>query len=118
MAGKGRRRWQNAENELARAVGTNRIPNNGFGQPDFIVPAADSRPQIAVQVKTRATMPQWFLDAMSQAMLDAEGLEDEAIPAVAYVYAPGSGIKKRRYITLRFEDAVKLLGNRPDDSSS
>jgi hypothetical protein len=50
-------------------------------------------------------------------MLDADGLEDEAIPAVAYVYAPGSGIKKRRYITLRFEDAVKLLGPTLPDAS-
>jgi hypothetical protein len=109
-AGKGRRRWQVAEMELARACGTERLPNNGFGQPDFIVPATDTRPQIAVQVKTRASMPQWFLDAMDQATLDADGLEGDAIPCVAYVYAPGSGIKKRRYITLRFEDAVQLLG--------
>ena len=112
MAGRSKGRWKTAERELAVAMGTNRIPNNGFGQPDFTVPATDTRPQIAVQVKTRASMPQWFLDAMSQATLDAEGLDGEAIPCVAYVYAPGPGIKKRRFVCLRFEDAVQLLGTK------
>lgn len=110
-AGKSKSRWKEAERETASALGTNRVPNNGFGQPDLVVPATDAHPQIAVQVKTKATVPGWFTDAINQAALDADGLADEAIPAVVVVHAPGRGIKKRRYVILQFDDAVKLLGD-------
>jgi hypothetical protein len=91
--------------------GTERIPNNGFGQPDFIVPATETRPQIAVQVKTKASLPAWFSDAMAQAVLDAANTGGEAVPSVVIVHAPGSGIKKQRYAVLRLEDAARLLGD-------
>ena len=112
VAGSGKQRWKRAEMELARMVGTERLANNGYGQPDFILPATDTRPAVAVQVKTRASMPAWFIDAMNQADIDAENLDGDAIPCVAYVLAPGSGIKKRRFVCLRFEDAVQLLGTK------
>jgi len=110
-AGKSKSRWTRAEIETARLFGTERIPNNGFGQPDFIVPASSTRGPIAVQVKTKAALPAWFSDAMSQATLDAGNTDPEAIAAVVIVHAPGSGIKKKRYAVLRLEDAARLLGD-------
>ena len=109
MAGRSKSRWTRAEIDAARLFGTERIPNNGFGQPDFVVPPTTTRPQIAVQVKTKAKIPAWFGDAMDQAVLDASNLPDEAIPAVVIVHAPGQGIKKQRYAVLRLEDAARLI---------
>jgi len=108
-AGKSKQRWKEAERETAKALGTTRIPNNGFGQPDLVVPARDGRPPIAVQCKTKADIPAWFTDALSQATLDASSVGTEAVPAVVIIHAPGSGIRKKRYVILRFEDAVNLL---------
>lgn len=110
-AGKSKQRWKEAERETAKALGTTRIPNNGFGQPDLVVPSRGIRPAIAVQVKTRAAIPAWFSDAVEQSVLDATNTDESTIPAVVVVHAPGSGVKKRRYVILRFEDAVKLLGD-------
>jgi hypothetical protein len=108
-AGKSKQRWKQAEREVSGALGTQRLANNGFGQPDLVVPARDGRPPIAVQCKTKAAIPSWFTDALSQATLDASSVGEGAVPAVVIIHAPGSGIKKQRYVILRFEDAVNLL---------
>lgn len=109
MAGRSRTRWKRSEIETARAFGTERIPNNGFGQPDFVVPAQGDNPPIACQVKTKADLPGWFRDAVAQASLDAELMEGDAVPAVVIVHSPGQGIPRQRYMVLRLEDAVMLL---------
>lgn len=108
--GKSSGRWKKSERDAARLFGTERLANSGFGQPDFVVPPTTTRPQIAVQVKTKAKIPAWFGDAMDQAVLDATNLPDEAIPAVVIVHAPGQGIKKQRYAVVRLEDAAKMIG--------
>ena len=111
MAGKSKSRWTRSEIDAARMFGTERIPNNGYGQPDFIVPPTETRPQIAVQVKTRASVPGWLYEAMNQATLDATNLDGEAIPAVVLVHKPGQGVKARRFAVITLEDAAKLIGD-------
>jgi hypothetical protein len=46
-------------------MGTTRIPNNGHGQPDIVAGP------FAVEVKARESLPQWLLDAVSQAKTNA-----------------------------------------------
>ncbi len=59
-------RWKRAEREIAALLGGVRLPNTGRGQPDVVAG------QLAVQVKTKATLPAWLLAAVDQAIRDAE----------------------------------------------
>lgn len=58
-------RWTRAEREIAVLLGGVRLPNTGYGQPDVIAG------HLAVQVKTRAALPAWCLDAADQSIRDA-----------------------------------------------
>lgn len=59
------KRWKRAEREIAALLGGVRLPNSGRGQPDVIAGT------LAVQVKTRTTLPGWLVDAIDQAIRDA-----------------------------------------------
>lgn len=58
-------RWKRAEREVAALLDGVRIPNNGYGQPDVIAG------HLAVQVKTKAALPAWFIDAVDQSVRDS-----------------------------------------------
>jgi len=58
-------RWKRQEREIAAALGGVRLPNSGRGQPDVLAG------NLAVQVKTRATLPAWLVAALDQAARDA-----------------------------------------------
>jgi len=69
-------RWKRQEREIADSLGGVRLPNSGRGQPD--VNAGD----LAVHVKTRATLPVWLVAALDQAARDAAAVGSEAVPVV------------------------------------
>ncbi len=56
------RLWKKAERVIARRLGGERIPVTGrAGRPDV------AHPLLAVEVKTRRTLPRWLLEALAQA---------------------------------------------------
>ena len=91
-------RWKRQEREIARALGTTRLPNCGSGQPDLRVAGW------AVQVKTRATVPKWLWAALDQAARDAAEGERPAVVLSDVV----QGRKARRLVLLDF-DAWRAL---------
>lgn len=58
-------RWTRAEREIARTLGTERLPNSGAGQPDCRAGG------VAYQIKTTKALPAWLRDAVAQAARDA-----------------------------------------------
>ena len=94
-------RWKRAEREIAALLGGVRIPNNGYGQPDV------TAGHLAVQVKTKASLPAWFTDAVDQSIRDA----DDGQQLIVIVSLVSQGRKARRFLVadldhvLRDEDA-------------
>ena len=86
-------RWKRQEREIAAALGTRRLPNSGFGQPDIRVNGW------AVQVKTRGTVPAWLWAALDQAARDADEGERPAVVISDVV----QGRKARRLVLLDFD---------------
>ncbi len=66
-------RWRRQERQIAAALGAQRLPNNGAGQPDIRAHGW------AVQVKTRKQIPAWLWAAVDQAQRDAEIGERAAV---------------------------------------
>ena len=93
--------WKAEERKWAKALGGKRIPNPGQGFADVIAPP------LAVQIKTRESLPNWFLDAFEQAERDARKIDH--IAALGLTYHPGRGIKSRRFIVLDLEEFVILM---------
>ena len=93
-------RWKRQEREIARALGTQRLPNCGSGQPDLRVAGW------AVQVKTRGTVPEWLFAALNQAARDAAPDERPAVVLVAV----RQGKKARRLALLDFAHFAALVG--------
>jgi hypothetical protein len=61
--------WKQAERRIAAILGGERVPVSGRGRgfaPDI------EHPALAVEVKTRASLPAWIEDAMRQAEAAAE----------------------------------------------
>ena len=58
-------RWKRGEREIARSLGTERLPNNGAGQPDCRAGG------FAYQIKTTKELPRWLRAAIEQAERDA-----------------------------------------------
>ncbi len=61
--------WKQAERRIAAMLGGERVPVSGRGRgfaPDI------EHPKLAVEVKTRASLPAWIEDAMRQAEAAAE----------------------------------------------
>lgn len=88
------RRWKRAESEIARALGTERLPNSGTGQPDCRCPGW------AVQIKTRKELPAWLKEAMAQATRDAAPGERP----VVVLNEVSQGKKPYRLAVLLFDD--------------
>jgi hypothetical protein len=58
------KRWKATERRIAALVGGRRVPVSGRGrgdQPDI------AHPWLSLEVKDRATLPAWLLDALDQA---------------------------------------------------
>ena len=91
-------RWKRQEREIARALGAERIPNNGGGQPDIRTPSG-----WAVQVKTRSELPAWLWAAVDQARRDARLGERPAV--VLSEVTPGK--RARRLVVLDFDAWAK-----------
>lgn len=52
-------RWKRQEREVAAALGGDRLPNAGRGQPDVRAVLQNGIP-LAIQVKTRLELPAWL----------------------------------------------------------
>jgi len=64
----GDKRWKATERKIATLLGGKRVPVSGRGrgdQPDI------AHPWLALEVKDRATLPLWLLDALAQAAASA-----------------------------------------------
>jgi len=96
-------RWKRHERLIARALGGERLPNTGKRGADALVGCW------AVEVKTRRTLPQWLLKAVSQAREGA--MATGRLPLVVLVHAPGKGRKAQRYALLPLEALVAWEGN-------
>lgn len=81
-------RWKKQERAIALLLDGKRIPNNGYGQPDVIAGP------LAVQVKTRMSLPKWFTDAVDQSIRDA----DESQQPVVVISLVSQGRKARRFL--------------------
>jgi hypothetical protein len=95
-------RWKRQERQIAAALGTRRLPNNGQGQPDIRVPGW------ALQVKTRKMLPAWLTEAMTPAARDADPAERAAVVLVEV----SQGRKARRLVVLEFATWQDLAGER------
>lgn len=84
-------RWKKQERTVGRIFGGERVPNNGYGQPDVI---ADD---LCIQVKTRLTLPKWLTDAADQAILDAANTGDDKQHAVVFCLV-NKGKPTRRFV--------------------
>ncbi len=101
-------RWKEQERRVAAAVGGQRLPNTGIGQPDV------RRPGWAIQVKTRTALPAWLWDAVDQAERDAGTGETAAV--VLCEVTPGR--KARRLVVLEFAAFAGLVAQRaPPDGT-
>ena len=93
-------RWKRQEREIAAALGTQRIPNNGAGQPDIRAHGW------AVQVKTRKQIPAWLWAAVDQAEQDAETGERPAVVLSEVT----EGTRARRLVVLDFDAWAAGIG--------
>src|SRR5919202_3304144 len=93
------KRWKRQEREIARALGTARIPNTGRAGADLKLPGW------ALQVKTRTTLPAWLIAAVEQAQRDAGADERAAVVLTAV----SQGRKARRLVVLDFDTWRTLL---------
>src|SRR5919206_186077 len=101
--------WKRQEREIARALGTERIPNTGRAG------AALKLPGWALQVKTRTTLPTWLVAAVEQAQRDASADERAAVVLAAV----SQGRKARRLVGLDFDTWRVLIAGTlgPDDDA-
>lgn len=81
-------RWKAHERAVAVLLEGKRIPNNGFGQPDVIAG------NLAVQVKTKRTVPKWMVNAVEQSIRDAD-LNQQPVVVVVHARA---GLPAKRYL--------------------
>jgi len=93
-------RWKRQERQIAAALGAQRLPNNGAGQPDIRAHGW------AVQVKTRKELPAWLWAAVDQAERDAETGERPAVVLSEVT----QGTRARRLVVLDFDAWVTTIG--------
>ncbi len=89
-------RWKKQEREVARLFMGERIPNNGFGQPDVITD------ELAIQVKTRLAMPDWFTKAVDQSVADC----GERQHAVVFCHVNGNK-RARRFVVFDLDHVLQ-----------
>jgi hypothetical protein len=92
-------RWKKQERQVARALGTERLPNDGGCHPDAIAGP------FAVEVKTRKGLPAWLTAAVDQAKAAADG----RVPIVVLVQVR-QGVTPRRLVVVDFADWQDLHG--------
>ena len=85
--------------EIARALGTQRLPDDGSGQPDLRIAGW------AVRVVTRGTTPRWLWSQLDRAARDAEPGERPAVVLSDVV----QGRKARRLVLLDFDEWRTLI---------
>lgn len=85
---------------MARIMGGERIPNNGFGQPDV------DHPWFAIQVKTFKLMPAWLGKFWRQTAADALAIDKP--PLLVLCHAPAQGVAVERYAVLKLDDLAAL----------
>ncbi len=95
-------RWKATERRVASLLGGRRVPVSGRGrgdQPDI------AHPWLALEVKDRATLPAWLLDALDQA-------ERSATPAQlpAAVLHQAGDRHDQALVVLRLADFVAWCG--------
>jgi hypothetical protein len=96
------RRWKNTERKIAAILGGRRVPVSGRGRGD----APDiAHPWLALEVKDRATLPLWLLDALDQA--EASATPDQ-LP-VAVLHRAGDR-HDQALVVLRLSDFVDWFG--------
>ena len=104
-------RWKRQEREIAAALGGVRLPNSGRGQPDVLAG------NLAVQVKTRATLPAWLVAALDQAERDAAATSPDVVPVVI-LSAVRAGRKARRVVVLDLDAFAALSRNKTQHETS
>ncbi len=97
------KRWKATERRIAALLGGRRVPVSGRGrgdQPDI------ARPWLSLEVKDRATLPIWLLDALDQAEASAT---DKQLP-VAVLHRAGDR-HDHSLIVLRLAAFVDWFGD-------
>ncbi|CAN5863236.1 hypothetical protein BH24CHL4_BH24CHL4_19500 [soil metagenome] len=84
-------RWKRHEREVAAILEGVRLPNSGKGQSDVLTP------NLAVQVKTRKSIPSWLHAALDQAARDCDS---HRLPVVV-LCAVSQGHSTRRMLGMR-----------------
>jgi len=98
----GDKRWKATERRIAALLGGKRVPVSGRGrgdQPDI------AHPWLSLEVKDRATLPLWLLDALDQAEKSATA---DQLP-VAVVHRAGDR-HDQALVVLRLADVVAWCG--------
>ncbi len=93
-----RPRWKRREREAAR------LPNTGRASPDIVATVGGQR--LAVEHKSRASLPGWLLDAVAQAERNAP---EGALPVVLLSAGAGPGRPLHRLAVVRLSDLPPLL---------
>ena len=96
------KRWKQTERKIAALLGGRRVPVSGRGRGD--APDVAHR-WLSIEVKDRATLPAWLLDALAQA-------EASATPAqlpVAVLHRAGDR-HDHALVVLRLADFVDWFG--------
>ncbi len=87
--------------DMATLLGGVRRPNTGYGQPDVLAG------HLAVQVKTKAALPAWFLDAADQSIRDA----GPNLQPVVIVKLVTRGRKARRFLIADLDTVLTPEGD-------
>ncbi len=96
-------RWKRVERQIAAALGGQRLPNSGIGQPDVRLPG------FALQIKTRRELPGWLWAAVDQAARDAGPGESPAV----VLNEVRAGVKARRLVVIDFDLFGRLIAGEP-----
>ena len=93
-----RERWKRQERMVASILNGTRLPCIGTGAPDVVSDL------LAVEVKTRKSIPKWLSDAIEQSIRNAP---DDKIPCVCLSIV-SQGKKAQVYILMRIEDFERV----------
>jgi len=97
------KRWKATERRVARILGGRRVPVSGRGRGD----APDiAHAWLSIEIKDRATLPAWLLDALDQAEASATA---EQLP-VAVLHRAGDR-HDAALVVLRLRDFVAWFGD-------
>lgn len=94
--------WKAQERRTAALLGGKRLANNGQRQADI------DHPRYHIESKQRKTIPEWLKKALA-----AVASPGEKIPLIVFVWAPGQGIRTRRWALLDLDDhrVLELLNH-------